>query len=58
VIGYCAFFMGPSLMGFVSQGFGLAASFFTVAALLAVVTAILIPMLSIKLRTPSKDAAP
>jgi hypothetical protein len=50
--------MGPSLMGFVSQGFGLAASFFTVAALLAVVTAILIPMLSIKLRTPSEDAAP
>ena len=58
VIGYCAFFIGPSLMGFVSQGFGLAASFFTVAVLLAVVTAILIPMLSIKLRTPSKDAAP
>jgi predicted MFS family arabinose efflux permease len=58
VIGYCAFFMGPSLMCFVSQGFGLAVSFFTVAALLAVVAAILIPMLSIKLCTPSKESAP
>lgn len=45
VLGYCAFFMGPSLMGFVSQGFGLAMSFYLIAALLIVVAGILIPML-------------
>ena len=50
VIGYCAFFMGPSLMGFVSEWFSLATSFFTIAVLLVIVAAILIPMLSVKLR--------
>ncbi|MDC1481207.1 MFS transporter [Ascidiaceihabitans sp.] len=53
VIGYCAFFMGPSLMGFVSEWFSLAISFFTIAVLLVVVAAILIPMLSVKLRNPA-----
>ena len=53
VIGYCAFFMGPSLMGFVSEWFSLATSFFTIAVLLVVVAAILIPMLSVKLRNPA-----
>ena len=50
VIGYCAFFMGPSLMGFVSEWFSLTTSFFTISVLLIVVVAILIPMLSVELR--------
>jgi MFS family permease len=53
VIGYCAFFVGPSLMGFVSEGFGLAMSFYTIAALLAVVAVILIPTFAAKLRGQS-----
>jgi MFS family permease len=50
VIGYCAFFIGPSLMGFVSEWFSLTTSFFTISVLLIVVVAILIPMLSVELR--------
>jgi hypothetical protein len=46
VIGNCAFFAGPGLMGFVSEGFGLATSFYVVAGLLAVVIAGLVPMLA------------
>jgi len=46
VLGFSAFFFGPPLMGLVSQGFGLRASFLTVAAVLVVVAASVIPTLA------------
>jgi MFS family permease len=42
-ISYFAFFIGPSLMGFVSQGFGLRVSFVVIAAVLLVVAVGLVP---------------
>ena len=50
VLGYCAFFMGPALMGFVSEGLGLAMSFFLISVLLVVVACILIPMLAHRIK--------
>lgn len=46
VIGYAAFFFGPSLMGGVAQVFGLRASFGLVALLLVVVSVVLVPALA------------
>lgn len=46
VIGYGAFFFGPPLMGLVSEGFGLRASFILVAGLLAMTALVLIPALA------------
>ncbi|KIN63727.1 putative MFS-type transporter [Sulfitobacter noctilucicola] len=46
VIGYGAFFFGPSLMGLVAEGFGLRMAFVLVAALLAATALILVPMLA------------
>ena len=46
VIGYGAFFFGPPLMGLVSEGFGLRASFLLVACLLAGTALVLVPALA------------
>ena len=46
VLGYGAFFLGPPLMGFVAQGFGLAVAFVLVALLLAVTAIVLLPLLA------------
>ena len=46
VIGYAAFFFGPSLMGLVAEGFGLRAAFIVVAGLLAVVALVMLPVLA------------
>ncbi|MEP3786906.1 MFS transporter [Ascidiaceihabitans sp.] len=43
-IGYGAFFLGPPLMGFVAEGFGLRTAFVVVAALLALVGVVLVPL--------------
>ncbi len=52
VIGFGAFFFGPPLMGLVSEGFGLRASFFLVAGLLAVVAFTLVPALARRVYRP------
>lgn len=49
-IGFSAFFFGPPLMGFVSQGFGLRMSFYVIACLLAVVAVTLLPVLARRTR--------
>lgn len=46
VLGYGAFFVGPPLMGLVSQGFGLRMSFVVVALTLGLTTLALIPLLA------------
>ena len=43
-IGYGAFFLGPPLMGFVAEGFGLRTAFVVVAVLLALVGVVLVPL--------------
>lgn len=43
VIGYMGFFVGPPIMGFLSQGFGLSASFGFIAGLLLVIPLLLVP---------------
>ena len=45
VVGYSAYFVGPPLMGFVSEGFGLRVSFYLVAALLGLVAVTLVPLM-------------
>ena len=45
VIGYSAYFLGPPLMGFVSEGLGLRAAFYAVAGLLVAVAITLVPLL-------------
>ncbi|WP_342745311.1 MFS transporter [Puniceibacterium sediminis] len=45
VVGYAGFFIGPPLMGFLSEGFGLQASFSAIALGLLIVPALLIPAL-------------
>ncbi|MEX0309653.1 MAG: MFS transporter, partial [Tateyamaria sp.] len=42
-LGYAAFFLGPVVMGFVAEGFGLRASFYVIAAVMFLVAAILLP---------------
>lgn len=46
VVGYSAYFMGPPLMGFVSEGLGLRAAFYVVAGLLICVAFTLVPLLT------------
>lgn len=45
VIGYGAFFLGPSVMGLVAEGFGLRASFMLIAVVLGLTGLVLIPAL-------------
>ena len=46
VIGYAAFFFGPSLMGLVAEGFGLRMSFASIAVLLVLTALVLVPTLA------------
>lgn len=46
VVGYTGFFIGPPMMGFLSEGFGLWASFVTIGFVLFVVPLVLVPLLS------------
>jgi fucose permease len=50
VIGYTGFFIGPPLMGFVSEGFGLSTSFALLAVLLLSITCIFAPLLAVEQR--------
>ncbi|WP_299627845.1 MFS transporter [uncultured Tateyamaria sp.] len=43
-LGYAAFFLGPVIMGYVAEGFGLRVSFYVIAAILFVVAAVLLPL--------------
>ena len=45
VVGYAGFFIGPPLMGFLAQGFGLPVSFGAIALLLICVPVVLVPLL-------------
>ena len=45
VVGYAGFFVGPPLMGFLSEGFGLATSFLVIGGLLFGVVAFVLPVL-------------
>lgn len=42
-LGYAAFFLGPVIMGFVAEGFGLRASFYVIGVVMLVVAAALLP---------------
>ncbi len=42
-LGYAAFFLGPVIMGFVAEGFGLRVSFYVVAGIMFAVAAVLLP---------------
>ncbi|MBM2321153.1 MFS transporter [Marivita cryptomonadis] len=46
VVGYAGFFVGPPLMGFLSEGFGLAVSFLAIGGILFAVPLLLVPVLS------------
>lgn len=46
VIGYAGFFIGPPLMGFLAEGFGLSVSFSAVALLLLAIPVLFLPMLA------------
>ena len=46
VVGYFGFFIGPPMMGFLSEGFGLATSFLVIGGLLFAVTLVLLPVLN------------
>lgn len=43
-LGYAAFFLGPVLMGYVAEGFGLRVSFYVIAAVMFIVAAVLVPL--------------
>jgi hypothetical protein len=43
-LGYAAFFLGPVVMGFVAEGFGLRVSFYVIAAIMLAVAAVLLPL--------------
>lgn len=43
-LGYAAFFLGPVLMGFISEGYGLRVSFYTIGGIMFVVAALLVPL--------------
>lgn len=43
-LGYAAFFLGPVLMGYVAEGFGLRVSFYVIAGIMFVVAAGLLPL--------------
>ena len=55
VIGYGGFFVGPPLMGFLSEGFGLRAAFVALAGMLLVVAVVVVPLLF--RRATSRDGA-
>jgi MFS family permease len=42
-LGYAAFFLGPVIMGYVAELFGLRVSFYVVAAIMLLVAAVLLP---------------
>lgn len=42
-LGYAAFFLGPVVMGFIAEGFGLRVSFYVIGAVMLLVAALLIP---------------
>jgi predicted MFS family arabinose efflux permease len=44
VLGYFGFFIGPPMMGFVSDGFGLRASFSVIAAVMVLLPLLLLPL--------------
>lgn len=46
VVGYAGFFIGPPMMGFLSEGFGLSTSFLVIGVTLFVVPLVLVPLLS------------
>ena len=48
VIGYTGFFIGPPMMGFLSEAFSLSASFAAIGLLLFVIPMVLLPVLSRK----------
>jgi hypothetical protein len=43
-LGYAAFFLGPVIMGYVAEGFGLRVSFYVIAGIMLVVAAVLLPL--------------
>jgi MFS family permease len=43
-LGYAAFFLGPVIMGYVSEGFGLRVSFYVIGAIMLVVAFVLVPL--------------
>lgn len=43
-LGYAAFFLGPVIMGYVAEGFGLRVSFYVIGVIMLAVAAILVPM--------------
>lgn len=45
-LGYAAFFLGPVIMGYVAEGFGLRASFYVMGAIMLAVAMILVPLWS------------
>ncbi|MCE0506892.1 MFS transporter [Roseivivax sp. GX 12232] len=45
VVGYAGFFAGPPMMGFLAEGFGLAASFTALAVLILAIPAALLPLM-------------
>ncbi len=49
-LGYGAFFVGPPLMGFVAQGYGLRVSFYVIAAILMVALVFVLPMWGARLK--------
>ena len=46
VLGYAGFFIGPPLMGFLAEGFGLPVSFSAIAILLMLAPLVLVPMVA------------
>ncbi|WP_299927624.1 MFS transporter [uncultured Pelagimonas sp.] len=46
VLGYSGFFIGPPLMGFLAEGFGLPVSFTAISVLLLLVPLVLVPMVA------------
>lgn len=55
VLGYAGFFVGPPVMGFLAEGFGLSWSFTAMALALALIPAVLVPLL--RLRSPKAAQA-
>lgn len=43
-LGYAAFFLGPVMMGYVAEGFGLRVSFYVIATIMFAVAAVLVPL--------------
>jgi MFS family permease len=57
VLGYAGFFVGPPMMGLLSEASGLAASFSAVALLLLTIPAALVPLLSRRETAAGRAAA-